>query len=291
MASSTQSLVSFVLPTLASWLKNNKSIEVTVSELLMALKVETTDQKGTFIGVNAPMNNLVPPATSGRKKQTTIKTIEPIIKGEGCIFIFQRNTVKNKQGDRCDAPKVAGHQYCKNCLYKTSGGGLTRPKKDQKESGLTSTIVPVPGGNTENGHTNTNGNDVTNVEINVSTSIVQGYFVDEGTNVVFDGTAETGFTCYGIYNKDTNDIIEINESNNPLKNSGINTCINIDILRQKVADIRKVLKPNVVSMPIVPQLVPISAIPQMNMTMPPMPAGITMPNFAANPSFGIPIFK
>lgn len=187
-AAGTSTLVAFVLPNICSYVKNTKGVDLSVDELLNMLKITPVPSPNLALGINTPIINTVPPASSGRKTKAAAAKTEaapapaPVIDGEGCIYQYKRKSEKDgkEKGDRCNLATFNGTAYCKACYAKPGGGNKGQPagvkatKGAKTPVGLTQAILP-PSLAAEQTKT-----------VQAKPNIVPGFLVAEGLGFVFE---------------------------------------------------------------------------------------------------------
>lgn len=325
--SAADTLTNYVLPTLSFWLKSHKNVDVSVHEMLEALKVETTVpiKNTNFIGVNMPV---VPPDTAGRKKAVANNAIPAATATNGtsgtCIYESKRKTQNKNKGDLCGLPNVSGYNYCKSCLYKKGGGGVDKPAKGATaSSGLSGvpqmSLTPVvPPSDTPKEE-----------EIIGDTTLIPGYVVIPYKSKYY--ILSMDYLLYAEFQKENNSIDNLKDVDaKTLEAAGLSVCTDQNVLNVEFANIRNILGP-AKSTPITVSNSPVNTVPTnspvlsgvngmqnvmqvpmmqnamqmpMGVGMPTMPMNVgvgmattnfqpmaipsTMPNFAVNNGFSMP---
>lgn len=114
-----------ILPSLASWLEQNKGVKVTVDEMVTALSVPQSKSNGmpttkipAFLqgtGTTlAPDPNPKTKVTRGRKKTNDE------VKGPPCTYVFKRNARRDKMCGNPTVPYPDGLIYCNPCRKKAA---------------------------------------------------------------------------------------------------------------------------------------------------------------------------
>jgi hypothetical protein len=199
-------LSNLIFPRISEWIKLNKGFDVSVDDMMSALKIEKT----TSFTLNAPTSSLIPTPVStgnGRKKANTSKSTEPEVvdPNGGCIYIFTRKSGDKKKGDKCAKPTVNGTAWCKACLKKDGGGG--QGKKATPTNAVAAGLTPAATALTIPSLTQLSSPDVIYAKIEFLQHKIPGYFIEEITNIVFNKEEVDKiptYMAYCVYDYNTN---------------------------------------------------------------------------------------
>jgi hypothetical protein len=190
-------LTNVVVQPLVSWLHSEKKVDVSVEEILEALKIPKLNKP---LNVTPPSSSQPPiplsiigsstpvPSSSGRvarpksKGQTTIDNYT----GPTCKYVFKRGEQK---GQCCGKPATSGSEYCEQCNNKKSSSKTTesasKPAKAEAK-----TLAPAVGFN------GSVGKRAEKLKVELREAGPPGTYIDTQTNIVVKKITEKDKTVY-----------------------------------------------------------------------------------------------